>query len=109
MMDFCTAYLNWKTIPDDAQTDQHNLDYYMKKALDCLSLVYTTKGGGVYGYMGILLSPNAYATLPGSIPWVIAKHPGEAVNYGTATTISEQEVVYELHHILVCEFHTKQM
>ena len=71
-IDFGIAHLNRKTVPDDAEPDQHDLDYYTKKALDCLSPVYTTRGGGVYGYMSILLSPDAYAALPGLIPWVIA-------------------------------------
>ena len=57
--------------------------------------------------MGILLGDTIYDALPGAVPWVIATHPCEVVDYGHATTVAEHEVVQELHHILVIEFHTE--
>jgi hypothetical protein len=40
------------------------------------SSVPSTLGGGLYGHLGLILSPARYATLAGSVPWVAPGNPG---------------------------------
>ena len=49
------------------------------------SSVPSTLGGGLYGHLGLILSPARYATLAGSVPWVAPGNPGPFAPPANAT------------------------
>ena len=76
-VDYITTYFKFTSLTRSVGKPTYETIKSIKEELKAnAASVHSDKGGGNHGYLGLILSPTAYASIPGTIPFIPPVHPG---------------------------------
>ena len=76
-MDYITTYFKFTSLTRSVGKPTYETIKAIKEELKAnAASVHSDKGGGNHGYLGLVLSPTAYASITGTIPFIPPVHPG---------------------------------
>ena len=78
--------------------DRVNLNKLIDAIRENAASVYSNKGGGLYGHIGLTMSPADYLVLPNATEFVFTDHPGVLTIPASATTVAAREDIRDTYN-----------
>ena len=70
----------------DEMPSSRSIQLLKSEVYTAASSVPSTRGGGTQGHLGLVMSPVAYAAVPGTQPWNPPDHPGPRPTHPVGAT-----------------------